>query len=410
MMLSYDEARLTILEHTKQLPIQRLKLAKMAETFLAAPLIAQYDMPLFDNSAVDGFGVAISDIAKHETPVRLRLSGVIRAGDKGNIKLNKNEAFKILTGAPVPKSVEAIIMQEFCKEEDGYVYLNRKPEAGDNIRRRGEEFRKGCEILPAGTPVTPAVIGLVATFGHSSFKVYRKPKVALISTGSELIQPGKPLAKGQIYNSNTYSLALALQKMGIDSFKSYQVKDSFLDCKRVFSLALKESDVVIPIGGVSVGDYDLVREVLTELGVMQIFWKIPMKPGKPVYFGKHETKNSKRAKLVFGLPGNPVSALITFHQLVQPSLLKLIGQPEPASFKMEAILTKELRKKAGRIEFVRGYASMEHHKFTVKPTLGQDSHMLGGLAKANCLIHFPADKEYLVQGETVTIEMLKWSL
>lgn len=410
-MISYEEALSTVLSHARPLPARRLKLENLLGSYLARPLVAGHDMPLFDNSAVDGFGVHLADagLASKDIPARLSLSGVVQAGDQRNMSLQPGEAVKILTGAPVPAGAEAIVMREYCEERENDVFIQQKPRPEENIRKQGEEFRKGDTILPAGTLVTPPVIGLLAACGQTSFHAHQKPRVALISTGNELIKPGKPLAPGQIYESNSYTLAAALNQLGIHPYKIYHVKDESSATRRTLSNALRESDVVIPLGGVSVGDYDLVKETLAELGVQRIFWKIAIKPGKPIYFGKSGNGIGKREKLVFGLPGNPVSALLTFHQLVQPALLKMMGAQEPLPIKLQAILTTSLRKKAGRLEFVRGIMAVKGEQLTVTPTFGQDSHMLSGISRANCLIHFPINQELLSEWDSVTVEPLNWS-
>ncbi len=410
-MISYEEALKIILEHSAPLGQQRLRLENLLGAYLARPVLATLEMPRFDNSAVDGFGVQIGDIqeAASDNPVKLSLVGTIRAGDAGNLKLTPGHAIKILTGAPVPKDVEAVVMKEFCEEQENQVLIHQLVDLGENIRRRGEEFRKGSLVLSSGIRVTPPVIGLLATFGYKSFWAYRRPKVALVITGSELVQPGKPLKPGQIYNSNAYALKAAVQEMGILDCQVFEAKDEREATLKQLKKALQMADVVIPVGGISVGAYDFVKEVLTALGVETHFWKVALKPGKPVYFGSWGA-SGKRKKLVFGLPGNPVSALVTFHQLVRPALLKMMGSPETFLAKIQAKLTTPLRKKAGRLEWVRGIATLENGRFKVCPTKGQDSHMLGGLSKANCLICFPEAEESLSEGEGVSVDFLQWPL
>jgi molybdopterin molybdotransferase len=410
-MISYDEALNTILQHTQPLGRQRIRLENLLGAFLARPVVARYDMPLFDNAAVDGFGVQLADVqqASEGSPAKLGLAGVVQAGDAPNLQLQSGQTVKVLTGASVPAGVEAVIMREFCEEQNGYVYLKLPARQGENIRRRGEEFRKGHEVLPAGMLVTPPVIGLLASFGYTSYWVHHKPRVALVSTGNELVRPGKPLGKGQIYDSNSYAMAASLRNLGIEWCQVYSVRDEARSTRQVLARALKEADVVIPLGGVSVGDYDLVKEVLTNLGVEQIFWKIAMKPGKPVYFGRFQSSKSARPKLVFGLPGNPVSALVTYHQLVKPALLKMMGAQAPAPLQLQAVLAKSLKKKPARMEFVRGFLAQESGQLVVYPTIGQDSHMLWGLSKANCLIPFPTEAQVLAKDEAVPVELLGWS-
>lgn len=404
-MISFEDARRIILEQARPLGKVRRALDKLPGMVLAESVTAPFDLPRFDNSAVDGYGVKVSDAQgiSVENPAELQLIDTIQAGDSGRVNLTSGQAVRIFTGAPVPADVDAVVMQEETQTVGNAVRIFKAAKPGDNIRRRGEEFQKGREVILAGMAITPPVIGLLANLGYSSAMAYRKPRVALISTGNELVKPGKPLKPGQIYDSNTVALTAALKTIGIESIRVYQAKDTQRATKSAFEKALAENDVVISLGGISVGAFDFVKDVAEELGIETLFWRIAIKPGKPVYFGK------SGKKLVFGLPGNPVSALVTYHQLVQPALLQVLGIPQQASAPQQAILLEALRKKPGRREFVRGFAAYDAAgALTVKPSVGQDSHMLGGLAKANCLIDFSLDAERLNVNEPVSIEWLRW--
>ncbi|MHB9132455.1 MAG: molybdopterin molybdotransferase MoeA [Armatimonadota bacterium] len=407
-MISFAEAHSIVLAHAHPLDTTSLPLEQLPSAYLAEPVIATADMPLFDNSAVDGYGVRLADVegTSAESPACLRVCATIRAGDAACEAFASGLAVKVLTGAPVPAWVEAVVMREDCAESPGKVAVKRQPRAGENIRRRGEEFSQGEEVLPAGMRITPAVIGVLATCGYAQFPVYRKPRVALIVTGNELVDPGQPLGPGQIYDSNSYMLVDALREMGIHEPLHSRAADDPALLREQLSNALANADVVITVGGVSVGDYDFVKEVCEELGVVTQCWKVAIKPGKPFYFGTRANANGE--KLVCGLPGNPVSALVTFHELVKPALLRMMGAAEVCPPMLIATLTKSLRKKAGRMEFVRGFASARDGQLVVEPTVGQDSHMLGGMAKANCLIHFPQEANALAVGDTVDIELLGW--
>ena len=293
-------------------------------------------------------------------------------------------------------------MQEYTETKDNSIEFKTSTKPGENIRRKGEEFRKGQTVIQKDTLITPPVIGLLANLGVASAWAYRKPKVTLISTGNELIAPGKPLKSGQIYDSNTYAMAAALKAISIEQVSILHAKDTHAATVKAFSKALADSDMIISLGGISVGAFDFVKDVAEGLGIETLFWRISIKPGKPVYFGR------KSKKIIFGLPGNPVSALVTYHQLVQPALLKMMGHTE-ATHELRAQLTHPLKKKAGRQEFVRGILTTRNGRYEVTPTIGQDSHMLGGLAAANCLIHFPSDSEKLEPGATVHLERLSWN-
>lgn len=410
-MISFADARSQILASVLQLGRQEVRLTKLLGSYLAQPVIATGDLPGFDNSAVDGFGVLASDVspASDGSPVKLRVSGVIQAGDPGNERLVSGTALKILTGAPVPPTADSVVMKEFCEEKNGFVLVKQPIRIGENIRRRGGEYKKGQEVLPKGVRVTPPVIGLLATLGFSSFPVYMKPRLAVVGTGNELVKPGRPLQQGQIYDSNSYALVAAAQDAGVDVCRSFLARDDADSTRNAVTQALRESDVLITAGGVSVGDYDIVKDVLEECGVSGLFWRIAIKPGKPVYFGTLDSKSGSKRKLVFGLPGNPVSALVTFHQLVRPALLKMMGAGSADRFTLTATLKKRIAKKAGRLEFVRGILAIESGQLVVQPAAGQDSHMLGGLSQADCLIYFPLEQELLPEGESVQVELLSWS-
>ncbi|MHB9022995.1 MAG: molybdopterin molybdotransferase MoeA [Armatimonadota bacterium] len=403
-MISFEDALSIVLEHVKPLPMLRKMLSRAAGYVLAEPVTVTSSIPAFDNSAMDGFGVRAADVT--DPPVRLRLIGTVRAGDAGAVVLLPGTAVRILTGAPIPKGVDAVVMKEYCEIEGDDVLLTRSARPGENIRRAGEEFRPGDTALPAGLRVSPPVIGLLATLGQRSCRVHRRPGVALLVTGDELEQPGTPLLPGHIYDANTPALTAALAEAGVHRPFLLHTVDEPTVLREQMRRALATSDVVLTAGGVSVGDYDFVKDVCAELGVSMKFWQVAMKPAKPVYFGVLD--DEKRRRYVFGLPGNPVSALVSFHLLVRPALNKLMGLRQVAPLLLTATLTSRLRKKAGRVEFVRGVASSRDGRLQVEPTTGQDSHMLGGLSLANCLIHFPTELETLEEGMEITIEMLNW--
>jgi len=390
---------------------EALPLADLLHRFTAEPILAAFDLPRFDNSAVDGYGVLIEDLAKasESSPARLSLSGSIQAGDSADLAIRSGQTVKILTGAPVPPSVEAVVMREFTRESKDTVEFFTGAGPGENIRRRGEEFQKGDQVLPAGQRIDPPVLGLIASFGHAVFPVTEAPRIAIVSTGDELVQPGTtPLASGQIYDSNSHALRAAVLALGLPEPRIFHAGDCPEETEKAFESALGDSDLVISAGGVSVGDRDFVKATLEDkLGVRTIFWRVAIKPGKPVYFGCHETDGVK--KLVFGLPGNPVSVLLTFHLFVKPALLTLQGGAKKARA-LTARLAKQVRKKPGRLDFVRGeMTSSQEGTLQAIPTHGQDSHMLSGLAAAECLLHCRQEASLLAEGDLIDIEILDWT-
>jgi molybdopterin molybdotransferase len=396
--------------------------------------------------------VLVEDLVKAspENPKSLVVIGEMTAGadpsaNIANTRINPGQCIRILTGAPVPGTVEAVVMKEVCKEkreekEDGppeTIDVCSSARIGENIRLQGEEIEAGATVLQPGTVVTPPVLGLIATLGITEFSVHRSPRVAVIATGDELIEPGQPLAEGQIYNSNTYALVAALNALGVTEVKRFHAKDNREETTRVLQEALAFADIVISAGGVSVGEYDFIKDVCEEQGVETIFWRIAIKPGKPVYFGVN--RQSKPGQLVFGLPGNPVSALVTFNLFVKPVIARLQGAINTKRL-FRAKAARNLKKKAGRLDFVRGQLSLVNSgenifgenncgqttgnnsskspnesrgmkqaiDITVMPTLGQESHMLTGLAKADCLMHFAQELEFLPEGEYLPVELLDW--
>ncbi len=414
-LLTYDQALEKVLDTVTPLPHEEVELDKILNRFLAQDVVARFDLPRFDNSAVDGFGVRLEDVAtaSESNPGRLRLKTTIHAGDSGNVHpLEKGETIKILTGAMVPPSVEAVVMREYCREEDGHVAVLVKASPGENIRRRGDEVREGEGVIPSGLRVTPPVVGLLAGFGYAGYAVSRQPRVAIVVTGDELVKPGAVLESGQIYESNSYSLVAAVKALGLPDCRAIHALDTREAVFQAFSEALENADVVVSAGGVSVGEHDFVKTVLEEdLKINTVFWRVAIKPGKPVFFGYQNIgSDAKGRKLVFGLPGNPVSALVTFNLFVKPALRKMQGSaagPTPDGW--HALAAANMKKKAGRMDFVRGILSCSPEgALNVLPTRRQDSHMLSGLAKANCLIQFGADEESLLQGQCVKLERLDW--
>lgn len=276
-LISYEEARAQILERIGVMPATSVALPRLMGLVTAAPIIARLDSPPFDNSAVDGYGVRVQDVAaaSEEKPIKLTLKGTIRAGDTPPTgRLSANSAYKILTGACVPQTVEAMVMREYTREEGGAVYVSRPASAGENIRRRGGEFLRGTEVMDAGRLLTPALVGLVANLGYRSFEVYRKPKACIVTTGNELTKPGRDLMPGMIYDSNSYAMESALRIGGIEDVLTLHAREDFASTKAMMIRALSFSDIVISTGGVSVGEFDYVKAATEALGVKTQLWRI----------------------------------------------------------------------------------------------------------------------------------------
>ncbi len=373
---------------------------------LTEDVIAKDHSPLFDNSAMDGFAVIVSDVeqATPENPVMLFLKGTIQAGDQPEISLQKGEAIKIFTGAAIPPSTQAVVMREYVEESGDRIKVKRPVRIGENIRRQGEEYQPGEQIFPRGTLITPPVLGMLAHLGYTEIPVFRKPQVAVLITGNELVQPGEQPQPGQIRDSNSFTLSAMLDEMNNSAIEIKRVSDEETELRNAFSDSLQKADVLISVGGISMGDYDLVKSTVEDLGVSTVFWKVAMKPGKPNYFGILDKK------LVFGLPGNPVSAAVSFHTLVCPALNKMSGIETDSEQLLQAKLLNFVRKKAGRLEFLRGkYYRNFNGELLVEPDKSQGSHMLTGLANANCLIYLPRDETEFKEGQIINIQPLQWS-
>ncbi|MDX2106574.1 MAG: molybdopterin molybdotransferase MoeA [Candidatus Melainabacteria bacterium] len=410
-MLSYIEARNLIISSLNTLEAINLPISESLHHTLAEPVIAPFEMPLFDNSAVDGYGVLVNDLinADLNNPIELKLIGSLEAGTKNfdaqpQIKLG--ECVKILTGAPVPPGVEAVIMKEYSafeKRTDIGLFF-KSVSKGENIRKRGEELKKGDRVIPANSRINAPVVGVLASLGYANFKVIKQPRIAILTTGDELIEPGQNLARNQIFNSNSYAIEAACKSLGLSQIIKLHCNDTREDTIEKMTQAIEFADVIICTGGVSVGDRDLVKPVLEEdFKVETILWRIAIKPGKPVFFAR------KNEKYFFGLPGNPVSALVTFHLFVKPALMKLQGIAPCDPAQNRAILNKKIKKRAGRMEFVRGIQKRtKDDNLMVEPTRGQESHMLSGLAAADCLIHFDLEDEILDENTQVEIQKLDW--
>ena len=405
-MLDFDEALEKIVRHTKRLPVEKKSIGKSLGRVLATDIKTREPIPRFDSSSVDGFAVRIEDLkdGSKENSVRLPIQSTRQAGSSRPISLKAGHTIKVMTGALLPKNTQAIVMKEVVSVAGGIAGFTLPAKEGESLRRRGEEFSKGEIVLPRGTIITPPVVGMLATLGVTVVKLYRVPRIALIVTGNEVRSPSGSLRRGEIRDSNSYALAAALKAVGIPPILVLHVRDNRHQLSKAFARALKTADVVISAGGVSVGDFDFVKDVLGDLRVRTIFWRVAMKPGKPNYFG------TRGRRLVFGLPGNPVSALVSLEMLVMPSVRKMMGVHLSDILNSRATLASDIRKVGGRIEFVRAIASRSSNgHLTVRPVEKQGSHMVGGLATANCLIIFPKDLESINAGEEVVIRMLSWN-
>ncbi|AHG75963.1 Molybdopterin molybdenumtransferase [Mannheimia varigena USDA-ARS-USMARC-1296] len=380
--------------------IEYLPLNECANRVLAEDVFSPINVPNFDNSAMDGYAVRIVDLEKNFT---LKVAGKAFAGNPLSGELQAGECVRIMTGALVPKSVDAVVMQEETTlNADGSVTFNNVPKLGSNIRRIGDDVKQGALVLKKGSLLNVASLPLLASLGIASVPVFAKLKVAILSTGDELTSVGESLNEGKIYDTNRFAVRLMLEKLNCEVLDYGILPDDEALFEQAFIEAQEKADVIITSGGVSVGEADFTKAVLEKLGEIG-FWKIAMKPGKPFAFGKLENA------WFFGLPGNPVSALVTFYQLVQPALAKLSGLSADKIANLTKNLTacsaEKLKKAVGRQDFQRGYYyANEQGELEVRPVGTQGSHIFSAFNESNCFIVLEAERGNVEVGEKVTIQ------
>lgn len=384
-LLTIDEALALVLHHVRPLPDEDVAVADASGRVLAADAVARVDLPPFASSAMDGYAVRAAD-----TPGSLVVAGQSAAGHPAGITLAAGQAIAISTGAVVPDGADAVVPVERTRGAGDAVEVEQVG-AGENVRPRGGDVAAGVTVVPAGAICGPAQVGALAAVGLSSVRCARRPLVAVLATGSELRRPGEPLGPGEIYDSNTVMLAAQLRRAGADVEVHGVVADD-ADATRTALARGLEADVLLTSGGVSVGEHDLVRGLLAELGVVEVFWRVAVKPGKPVAF------STRDATLVFGLPGNPVSSFVGFELFVHPALLALQGVRDPRPAFFPARLGVALRRNEGRDELVR--ARIEDG--VVEPLAGQESHMIARAAHANALVLVPRGDGELAAGSAVS--------
>ena len=386
-MIQVEEALSIIAENSTTMPIQKIQVSKSLGYILAETVHSPIAMPPFRQSAMDGYAFIHSE--KHQYDI----VGIVQAGDHSKIKLKENEAVRIFTGAHVPDTADTVIMQEHVMATENSILITRMPEQYANVRHKGEQIGEEEVVFKANTLITPAAIGFLACLGITEVEVYKKPKVAILVTGNELVKPGEKLSKGKIYESNSVMLQAALQTIGVKKTKVYKVKDNLKATKKALKEILKKHDIVLISGGISVGDYDFVKEALLENGVKELFYKINQKPGKPMFFG------SKNDTLVFALPGNPASSLTNFYIYVYPAIKNRMGFKDIHLKKMLRKLNDNITNTTGKTLFLKALYDETH----VTVLDGQSSAMLNTFAIANSLLVVPNEVESLEKGQLVTL-------
>lgn len=396
-LVSYEEALTLTLDRARPLGAEEVPLDKLLGRVLLSPVAATCDLPPFDNSAVDGFAFSMSDVQDGVRWRSFRLVGESRAGTHVPESIGHGEALRVFTGAPLPPGTGAVAMQEVCVVDDGHVKVDEAVDIEDHVRRRGCEGHLGDTIVPQMI-LTPPAIGAIASGGHSSATVFKQPTVGILVTGDELALPGSSLRPGQIFESNGTAIRAALLALGLLDPVVLRSKDDVRSVEGALRELLDSCDVVITSGGVSVGEHDVVRPALQSAKVDQVFWGVAIKPGKPMYYGRRGNC------AVFGLPGNPVSALVTFRLFVQPYVNKISGW-SAAEKRERHVLTQSLTKRSGRAEFVPCQIRADG----AHPVVGRASHKASCLAEADGLVILGSEVEIAAAGEQVDVLRLQWS-
>jgi len=388
-LLSIAEAQQLVLERAEPLPAENVPLEGAARRVLAEPARAEIDLPPFPSSAMDGYAVR-----GDETPGRLRIEARIAAGNPATAALESGQAMGIATGGVVPDGADAVIPIEYVVEHGNEIEIGGAVERGDNVRPRGGDIRAGEVVVEAGSVLTPARLGALAAAGIQQVRCARRPRAAVLPTGTELRRPGEPLAAGEIYEANGLILSAQLEAAGAVVELMPAVGDDEAAHRGALEHAL-DADVVVTSGGVSVGPHDLVRRVEAELGVEEVFWRVSVKPGKPIAFGVRERT------LVFGLPGNPVSALVGFMLFVEPAIRALQGVPDPLPRFDRGRLVAARRRNSERDELVRARLRRSEDGPLLEPLTGQESHMIARSAAADALVFVPRGDGELGDGASV---------
>ena len=397
-----DKAREHIRAYLKPLSAtERVNIRAALGRVLAEDVTSPVNVPQHDNSAMDGYAVRFEDL-RADGDTTLKVLGTAFAGKPFEGNVARGQAVRIMTGAVIPSGADSVVQQERAKASGDSVNVMPLPKKGTNTRSAGEDLRAGQVALKKGQPMRPAEVGMLASLGIGEVAVYRKLRVAFFSTGDELVAIGTPLGPGQIYDSNRYTIHGLLTRLGCDVLDMGVIRDTPEEVERAFVSAARSADVVITSGGVSVGEADYVKPILERLGEV-LFWKIAMKPGRPLAYGKIGDAH------FFGLPGNPVAVMVTFYQFVRDALLHLQGQTTSIPLPTQKIVcTSPLKKAPGRTEFQRGILSQSSDgQWTVRATGDQGSGILSSMSQANCFIILPTDQGNVPAGTLVDVQLLE---
>lgn len=399
--ITVAEAREIILEGVRPTGTEKIPIRESLGRVLAEAVTSRWDIPPLDNSAMDGFAVRAADLVhvSSDHPVALDVIDDLPAGYLAAKAVRSGTAIRIMTGAPMPVGADAVVRMEDARSEGAKVLMVATVQPGEHVRRAGEDVQQGDVVLDAGIVLTPAAIGMLSSLGRAMVQVLQVPRVAVLSTGDELVDIDGDRRDGRIIASNTYSLAAQVQECGAIPV----VLGIAADTREAIELKLREAmtcDVILSSGGVSVGDYDFVKEVLRCLGSEMKFWRVAMKPGHPLAFGL------LGGRPVFGLPGNPVSCMVSFEQFVRPALLRMMGHRCLFRPIVRARLLETLRQKPGRMTFIRAVVTRERDGFAVAATVSQSSGVLLSMVRANGLLVLPADQAELSEGSLAEVQII----
>lgn len=401
-------AQKIVLDATPTLGLEKISILDALGRVLGEDIVAERDNPPWDNSAMDGFAVRWEDIKQEQAigkPVTLTVIEDVPAGKMPTKTVGPGQAIRIMTGAPIPQGADTVLKVEDTEHTPDSVRVFKPETRGANIRPKGEDVKKGECIIAKGTQIRPGDAGMLAILSKSFVFVYQRPRVAILSTGDELADLDERFSEEKIINSNSYGIAAAVQEAGGIPFLLGIARDTPDALKEKISHGLN-ADILVLSGGVSMGDYDFTKAVFRDLGAEMNFWKLAIRPGQPLAFGKIQ------GKLAFGLPGNPVSSMVTFEQLVRPAMLKMCGHPTFGRPVVHAVFQEKFSKRTDRRHFLRGVLTREEGVFTVRTTGDQGSGILTSMVKANCLIDIPEEVERLNPGDLVTVQLLSgvaWS-
>ncbi|MFZ3066416.1 MAG: gephyrin-like molybdotransferase Glp [Nitrospirota bacterium] len=400
-MISVEEALGLILENIREIGFEKVDIKEALGRVLAEDVYARRNIPPWDNSAMDGYAVIVNDVegASKENPAVLKIIESLPAGYISESKLKSGEAIKIMTGAPMPNGADAVVMVEYTEKDGGKVRIFKRPENGDHIRKAGEDVKDGQLVIKKGQLIRPSEIGMLASMARSIVSVYQRPRVAILATGDELVDLDEEICGAKIINSNTYAVGAQIQECGALPILLGIARDRQDELEEKLRLGMN-ADIIITSGGVSVGDYDHVKDVVKGLGGDLRLWKVAIKPGKPLAF------SMLNSRPMFGLPGNPVASMVTFEIFVRPAILKMMGHKKIFRPIIDATIKDDLKKKENRRHFIRASVQSDGDGYVVETTGDQGSHMMTSMTKANGLIIFHENDTAIKAGDKVKVMLL----